>query len=341
MKTIGKKIKQVRRDKGLSQNELAEVLGVTGQAVSKWESDTSQPDIGLLPDLAAYFGVAIDDLFEYSKEKQYEKIENTIVTQRTISNWEFVQFERFLLNEIENNSENYDAINLIANLYEFYAADMEQKASYQAKRALELRPNSKNDMTIISKMNHGKMYDWNVANHRELIEYWYKILREEPKNKRAYFYLLDDLIDDGRLTEARQVLEESVKNNPDNLNEAYGIWIDEVENGFGSAKKDYEELAEKYSNDWRVLFNVANSFSHNEYYEEAIVYWQGAFDAMEAPRYTDFYDAMAQCYIRLNDKENAIATYRKMKQLLKDEWDVKFGKELDAIDEQILKLEES
>ena len=62
---------------------------------------------------------------------------------------------------------------------------------------------------------------------------------------------------------------------------------------------------------------------------------------MEAPRYTDFYDAMAQCYIRLNDKENAIATYRKMKQLLKDEWDVKFGKELDAIDEQILKLEES
>ena len=97
MKTIGKKIKQLRRDKGLSQNELAEVLGVTGQAVSKWESDTSQPDIGLLPDLAAYFGVAIDDLFEYSKEKQYEKIENTIVTQRTISNWEFVQFERFLL----------------------------------------------------------------------------------------------------------------------------------------------------------------------------------------------------------------------------------------------------
>ena len=157
MKTIGKKIKQLRRDKGLSQNELAEVLGVTGQAVSKWESDTSQPDIGLLPDLAAYFGVAIDDLFEYSKEKQYEKIENTIVTQRTISNWEFVQFERFLLNEIEINSENYDAINLIANLYEFYAADMEQKASYQAKRALELRPNSKNDMTIISKMMRKEM----------------------------------------------------------------------------------------------------------------------------------------------------------------------------------------
>ena len=71
MKTIGKKIKQLRRDKGLSQNELAEVLGVTGQAVSKWESDTSQPDIGLLPDLAAYFGVAIDDLFEYSKDKTF------------------------------------------------------------------------------------------------------------------------------------------------------------------------------------------------------------------------------------------------------------------------------
>ena len=41
MKTIGKKIKQLRRDKGLSQNELAEVLGVTGQAVSKWETGGS------------------------------------------------------------------------------------------------------------------------------------------------------------------------------------------------------------------------------------------------------------------------------------------------------------
>ncbi|MBQ3831048.1 MAG: helix-turn-helix transcriptional regulator, partial [Spirochaetales bacterium] len=76
--TIGKKIRQLRRDLGLSQQALSDKLGVTAQAVSKWENETSLPDISILPSMASIFGVQIDDLFEYSKDKEYEKISNMI-----------------------------------------------------------------------------------------------------------------------------------------------------------------------------------------------------------------------------------------------------------------------
>lgn len=49
METLGKRIGQLRRARGMKQDELAEKLGVTPQAVSKWENDVSSPDISLLP----------------------------------------------------------------------------------------------------------------------------------------------------------------------------------------------------------------------------------------------------------------------------------------------------
>lgn len=60
--TIGKRIATLRKDKGLKQEDLAQMLGVSGQAVSKWENDLTCPDISLLPQLAKILGVTTDEL---------------------------------------------------------------------------------------------------------------------------------------------------------------------------------------------------------------------------------------------------------------------------------------
>ena len=60
--TIGERIAQLRRKKNTTQEAMAEQLGVTPQAVSKWENDISCPDITLLPPLAALLGVTVDEL---------------------------------------------------------------------------------------------------------------------------------------------------------------------------------------------------------------------------------------------------------------------------------------
>lgn len=70
--TLGKKISELRKEKGITQEELAERLGVSPQAVSKWENDLSCPDIMLLPELAKLFDVAIDELFSVTPKKETE-----------------------------------------------------------------------------------------------------------------------------------------------------------------------------------------------------------------------------------------------------------------------------
>lgn len=67
--TIGKRIGLLRRQKGLTQEDLANALGVSPQAVSKWENDQTCPDISLLPKLSQLLGVTTDELLTGKQEE--------------------------------------------------------------------------------------------------------------------------------------------------------------------------------------------------------------------------------------------------------------------------------
>lgn len=62
--SLGKNIAKLRKEKGWTQSELGEKLGVSNQAISKWESEMNMPDVLLLPALADLFGCYIDELFQ-------------------------------------------------------------------------------------------------------------------------------------------------------------------------------------------------------------------------------------------------------------------------------------
>ena len=66
--TIGKRIAALRREKGLKQDDLAGMLEVSPQAVSKWENDQTCPDISLLPGLANILGITVDELLSGKQE---------------------------------------------------------------------------------------------------------------------------------------------------------------------------------------------------------------------------------------------------------------------------------
>ena len=66
---IGGKIKKLRCEHGLTQEQLAELAGISFQAVSKWENNIALPDITLVPKLARIFSVSIDELFDYNKNE--------------------------------------------------------------------------------------------------------------------------------------------------------------------------------------------------------------------------------------------------------------------------------
>ena len=66
---IGEKIRALRKGRKRTQEQLAEALGVSPQAVSKWETGASCPDVESLPSIAAYFGVSIDELLDFDRRK--------------------------------------------------------------------------------------------------------------------------------------------------------------------------------------------------------------------------------------------------------------------------------
>lgn len=67
---IGETIKRLRKKQGRTQENLANALGITFQAVSRWESGLAYPDMELVPSIANYFGVSIDELFGFENQRQ-------------------------------------------------------------------------------------------------------------------------------------------------------------------------------------------------------------------------------------------------------------------------------
>lgn len=80
---LGAKIRELRRRYGRTQDDLADALGVSAQAVSRWETGGSYPDMEMIPAVANYFHISIDELFGYHDERE-EKIKSTLQTVDTI-----------------------------------------------------------------------------------------------------------------------------------------------------------------------------------------------------------------------------------------------------------------
>lgn len=75
LKKIGSFLKELRKEKGITQEELAEMLYVSGRTVSRWETETNMPDISLLVDIAEIFDVSISEIINGERKNEIMKKE--------------------------------------------------------------------------------------------------------------------------------------------------------------------------------------------------------------------------------------------------------------------------
>ena len=134
MINLGNKIRALRKKKGITQEQLASALNMSPQAVSKWEMGAGYPDVALLPVIAAYFGVSLDDLFDYDPKKIEEEIQNILYRSRVeIHGWEKkVQFLR------EGIAAYPGGHILKLELLEHYTDHLTDKGSDLTEEALDL-----------------------------------------------------------------------------------------------------------------------------------------------------------------------------------------------------------
>lgn len=335
--SIGNKIKQLRINKSLSQGELAEVLHVTAQAVSKWEGNTTSPDISQLPAIASFFGITIDELFEYPTDLEYERIENLISNGKTLTNELFAHCEEFLINEMKREPQNYRAHSILGDLYHFHACRLNEKAIHYAYEALQLQPDNKFDLNTLSNASNGHISDWNIGCHYKLIERLKRLVSENAQNERTKLFLIDNLIADYRLEEAIEIIADMKHE----LVPFYNLWIKEMRVGFESMQGEYEKLCDTCSDNWKILMEVANRYAFHRKYEEAIAIYERTFEVAPKPRYTDMLACISFLHRSLGNKEQAIEVCKRELVLLKEEWNITKGELVDEVKAHIKELQEN
>ncbi len=335
---IGKKIKNLRLEKNVKQEELAEYLGVSFQAVSKWETGASVPDIALLPNLAVFFGITIEELFQMPEEAEFERMENMFWHERRIPAETFDYCVRFLERVMQNDPKNVRAYCCMAELYNHRAVYDHELAGEYAKKALELAPEEKRGWVAYLEANNGVCGDEWYDNHFEVIEYFKEFLVKNPGNYQGLYAVIENMLDDKRFDEAVPYIEQirtAAKTHQ------YETYMGDVMFGRGDLEKALEywnSAVEHFPERWQAYCDRADRFKKLGRYEEALADYEKCFVMQEPPRLTDGLYSLAQLHEQLGDFNAAIQDRQRIIKCLKEEYNTFSGEGINAQKREIERL---
>ncbi|MCR5458323.1 MAG: helix-turn-helix transcriptional regulator [Acetatifactor sp.] len=343
---LGKKIKQLRFQYSYTQEQLAEKMGVTSQAVSKWENNAAMPDVMLLPALAETFGVTIDDLFDLTAGQKMNRIENRMDTEEELAPDVFYDYENYLMEQIKVPENKGRATSLLAHLYHHRLVSYAAKTSAYARDAIMNAPEQKDCQWLLQKAEGGTIWDWNVANHRKTIDFYKSVIANdniEPHTPLPYYYLLDELIADHRTQEARTYLE-ALQKCPAHkpvLIPVYEAAIALAEFDEPKANAIMEKALADHAGNADVLFEAAQFYAHKCDYDKAIQYYEASFEseANRKPRYTDALEGIAAIHEIRGDYAKAAETHKHILTLLHEEWGFKDETSVLHTEQEIARLQ--
>lgn len=335
---IGNKIKALRLAKGITQESLAAELNVSAQAVSKWECNQSLPDVQLLPEIAVYFGVTVDELFSLPEDKELERIQNMVWDERMISPERFAQAERRLQGYIADGHRKGDCYDLLAQLYNHQSNQLRKMAAEFAKAAMEEDPDNRDALSELNNALGGYIPDWNVRNHHELIDWLKDFCTRHPDKWRPYLWLMDNLMDDKRFDEAERVWEGFAKVNDSFRVPFYQGLIAYRRGNREKAAEAWTQMERDFPDDWLVCFCLADIAAEEGRFDDAIAYYRKGSDLQQPPRYTDFLESIADIEELRGNFPAAIAAYEEELEIFDKEWHFTTGETADVVRREIERL---
>lgn len=320
---FGKKIKQLRAKAGLTQEQLAEKIGITAQSVSKWENSVVMPDIMLLPRIAEVFGVSIDELFDLSTGEKLNRIENRMNIEDELPRDIYWEYEEFLKTQAAGGEHKKRATGLLAFLYWHQMNAAAMKVRTYAKEAIRQNPSEKDCQWMLNMAEGHYVWDWNLSNHLKAISFYRELVEAHPDVRLPYYYLIDNLIADRRAGEAERYLGrlEVLPDADHVMTEVYRAHIALLRFDEKTADSIIEALNEKYPDNETCLFETAQYYARKCNYARAIGFYERSFEkSSRRPRYTDELHGIALIYEIEGDYGAAAATYGRIIDLLRDEW---------------------
>lgn len=336
---IGTQIKALRRRRGATQEALAQHLNVTPQAVSKWERGVTAPDIAMLPEISAFFGVTIDELFAIDDDTQMERIQNMLWDIRYIPQSDVDTAKNFLLNKAKREPRNGEPYAMLAELENHIALGHRDQAAEYAKLALERDHTLKGAHSELTDAMCRSCGDWCASNHFALIEYYKEFVALHPDFVPGYLWLLSPLIEDRRFAEAEDYCNRMAK-----IDTSYRPYLFKCHNLIAQGRYDearpiLTEMEHRYPDSWIMYLGIGDCLVRMGEYETAKIYYQKYMQFQTPPRYTDSLTSIAQLCEIQGDYSGAIEAIEAEIALLASDWDATEGETVDQLLRKIEKLQ--
>jgi len=336
---LGRRIKALRAERRMTQEALATALEVTPQAVSKWETGATAPDISLLPALSVAFGVTIDELFAISDGEHLDRINSMVVNSRDLTEGEFAAAEVMLRGIAARKPGCCEAWLQLAQLYQSRIATLTRSAIDFAKQAMHLQPENKSCHSILHNLAQGYGGDWTCTNTLDLVRYYRELMKRIPDYEEGWRFLLPQLIGNGLLEEAQEIIEQIpvVKNHV-----LAKMWLGDVAYARGVGEQAlhlWQSCVDENPDHWRTHAFLADRYVFMGRYEDAIREYE-AWLALQSPLpYCDPHICMALLYEELGDIPKAIELRQAQLRLLQEGFGFADGEAIEAVAREIKRLE--
>lgn len=260
-----------------------------------------------------------------SKSARIQRIERMIENNVILSREDFDYAEKHLKDGCLDLQTKGRCLTMLGELYNHRARMYRDRAAEIAKQALEIEPDKHDNHAVLCEAMNGVFMDWCITNHTAIIEYYKYFIKKNPHDRAGYMWLIDNLIIDGRFSEAKEALE-SMRRIKDTYHYLmYKGWIARFESGWEQAQPYWDEMVEKYADDWHTWSSRGDAYAKRGQYKLAISDYRRATELECAPRFTDNFDSIAQISLLMEDKKGAIEAYEQVVRILREEWDMQEG----------------
>ena len=313
---LGNSIRRLRTERGLTQEELAAYAGVSFQAVSKWETGTTTPDISLLPKLAVFFGVRIDELFGITDMDELERIEFLLEHER-ITDENFAYAKKVLDRALENAPDDVRILKTYAGLY--FAKNQRDRlsAGRLLREAMNVSPEDDEIWLLYHRFCGNE--------HENFINTCEPYLPQVPHSSRLYELLIGAMIECRYSERAEMLIAVYEKHCPSAMPDVFRGDI---------------ALADGRRDDAFALWDSIDKHDHKAQYEigerlkridpaRAVTAFERSFAAAEVPRDLSAVYSLAFLHERLGNREKAKTAWQTILDVLASDWNTTDGESVE------------
>ena len=274
MTVFAKNLKRLRVERNMTQEQVAEVLGVSTQAVSRWECNTTLPDVTMLPKIAALYGVMIDDLYKESG-LAYDNYAQRLgsIFEASLQPDDFIQADMEYRRLIKSGNYTTEDLRLYGILYQHMMCVCIKKVEEYFDRVIQIGPVVDPQVYWATRRQKG-YFLWEIGRNQENIAEFLPLVEAGSTEIEEWICLIQAL---------------------------------SFAEHFDDAWKWAQKAVEKFPESATLHIYMGDILRSKKCYEDAFFHWNRAREL--EPEWCDAAYSIAACYEEIGDLVNACAVY--------------------------------